>query len=192
VLPRAFVTPTIDGRETSFFEWFAAGRYDPGMGGGAMHQAQHLIDRIYYAFNADTLFFRVDARQILQHPHAEMDKLHVIINLLVKDAWQLTIPVHATPNGKRPVCVLEPGMETFTKQTGEQTRVRVPFHGQIGAGAIIEAAVPFNDLSVAADDEVYFYVTVEVNGREMERCPVRAPLRLQVPRPDFESRMWVV
>ena len=191
LLPRAFINPVIDGRDTSFFEWFAAGRYDPAMGGGSMHQAQHLVDRIYFAFNADTLFFRIDAKQLLNQEYFD-DHIHLVLHLIGKESWQLMVPVDATALGKAPSCLLETKPETLMRQGEDGIAVGAPFTGVIGAGSIIEAAIPFTDLGVAPDDQLYFFVTLQVNGRELERCPVRSPLELQVPRADFETRMWVV
>ncbi|MGI8905338.1 MAG: glycoside hydrolase family 57 protein [Candidatus Sumerlaeaceae bacterium] len=190
LLPRAFLNPTIDGRDTSFFEWFAAGRYDPAMGGGAMHQAQHLIDRIYFAFNSDTLFFRVDAKQLLIQEH-ENEKVHLRINVIMPATWQLSIPVQSNLR-RPPSCMLEKFPEMLVQELSDGTRTNMPFNGQIGAGSIVEAAIPFTDLGLVAGDELYFYVGVHVDGREVERCPVRAPLQVQIPQADFETRMWVV
>ena len=36
--PLGFVNPTIDGRPTHFYEWYAAGRHLLGAGGGSMHR----------------------------------------------------------------------------------------------------------------------------------------------------------
>ena len=40
--------------------------------------------------------------------------------------------------------------------------------------------------------EAYFCATLEVNGREVERCPTRTPIRTEVPAPNYETKMWVV
>jgi alpha-amylase/alpha-mannosidase (GH57 family) len=191
LLPRAFLSPVIDGKDTSFFEWFAAGRYDPAMGGGAMHQAQHLVDRIYFGFSTDTLFFRIDAKTLLSREYWD-EHIALVLHLVTPAEWRLCIPVDATALGKAPSCILESGPETLVFENGDGTRASKPFNGQIGAGTIVEASIPFTDLGLSPGDTLYFFVSVQVNGKELERCPVRSPLQLQVPQPDFETRMWVV
>lgn len=58
--PTGYVTPTIDGRESHFYEWAQAGCYSL-TGGGAMAQSRPL-DKIWYGYNREKLFFRIDFR----------------------------------------------------------------------------------------------------------------------------------
>src|SRR5262249_24545867 len=52
--PNDFLTPQLDGRVTSYFEWNTAGRYDTEAGlTGTMHKVQNIIRSIYYGFDLE-------------------------------------------------------------------------------------------------------------------------------------------
>ena len=47
--------------------------------------------------------------------------------------------------------------------------------------------------SVAGDQiEAIKDLSLEINGRVIEKCPGRTPLELCIPLEDFETKMWVV
>ena len=63
---RTFVTPVIDGRVTSYFEWHSAGIYHTEAGGtGTMHKAENLIKTIYFGFDLENLYFRLDPNRLM-------------------------------------------------------------------------------------------------------------------------------
>ncbi len=58
--PEAFLDVTINGRETSYFEWLGAGIYTTSRQGGAMHGRMYVLAEFLYGFSQDRLFVRVD------------------------------------------------------------------------------------------------------------------------------------
>jgi alpha-amylase/alpha-mannosidase (GH57 family) len=59
--PVDFIKPTLDGRVTSYFEWQSAGVYHTEAGTtGTMHRAQNLLKSIYFGFDLETLYIRID------------------------------------------------------------------------------------------------------------------------------------
>ena len=59
--PVDFITPQLDGRVTNYFEWQSAGLYHTEAGAtGTMHKSENFIQTIYFGFNNDNLFFRID------------------------------------------------------------------------------------------------------------------------------------
>jgi alpha-amylase/alpha-mannosidase (GH57 family) len=50
----------VDGRVSSYFEWLGAGYYSMSRRGGAMHSQMHFLGEIFYGFNEDRLFIRID------------------------------------------------------------------------------------------------------------------------------------
>ena len=52
--------PTIDGRETDFYEWRGVVLYEPAGGSGSMHQASAVLRAIRYGLDGTDLFLRVD------------------------------------------------------------------------------------------------------------------------------------
>lgn len=185
--PRALLHPEIDGRNSSYYEWFAAGVFDPTLGGGSMHQTQYLLRRLYFGFDLEKFFFRVDADRSVLKP-SEGDTVVLKLKLITEETWVVTVPLQEKPaetaGGRARPVPLEREVRGALEGAGTT--------GPAAVGTVVELAVPFADLGVTPGQEVHFYVTLEVNGRELERCPSRSPIRTQVPQSDFETRMWVV
>ncbi|MCK4574508.1 MAG: hypothetical protein KAU36_09055, partial [candidate division Zixibacteria bacterium] len=59
-LPDTLLTPEIDGRMTHFYEWAGAGTLDCLKAGQAMHRVQRHISNIYFAFDHECLYVRLD------------------------------------------------------------------------------------------------------------------------------------
>ncbi len=58
--PTGFLKTTVDGRDTSYFEWLGAGLYSPERRGGAMHGRIFYLRELRYGFENDRLSVRVD------------------------------------------------------------------------------------------------------------------------------------
>jgi len=58
--PTGFLKTTIDGRETSYFEWLGAGLYSPERRGGTMHGRVFYLRDLRYGFETDRLSVCVD------------------------------------------------------------------------------------------------------------------------------------
>jgi hypothetical protein len=58
--PIDFITPTIDGKITHFYEWQQAGHFDCAKAGSTMHKAERLLAGIWFGFDEANLYFRID------------------------------------------------------------------------------------------------------------------------------------
>ncbi len=59
-LPEALLTPQLDGMLTHYYEWSGAGHYDCMKGGGAMHRVDTVISDIFFAFDYERFYIRLD------------------------------------------------------------------------------------------------------------------------------------
>ncbi len=57
---RAFVSPVIDGRVTTYFEWLGAGLYSPDHTTSSMHGRRFYIDQLHYGADDDNFYLRLD------------------------------------------------------------------------------------------------------------------------------------
>ncbi len=55
---------------------------------------------------------------------------------------------------------------------------------------IFEIGVPFSDLGAKEKDELNLFISVLKNGEEIERCPWRGYISLNVPTAEFEAMLW--
>jgi len=60
VIPDMLLTPTVDGYRTHFYEWAGAGTFDCLTAEGAMHRVNRHVSKIYFAYDYDRLYIRID------------------------------------------------------------------------------------------------------------------------------------
>src|SRR5439155_7565180 len=62
--PCAYFTPTLDGEETSYFEWLGAGALEVSDIAGVMHRTDgvpRLLTCVYFGFDQERFYVRLDA-----------------------------------------------------------------------------------------------------------------------------------
>ncbi len=176
----AFISPTIDGQVTNYFEWLSAGYYDVARGGGAMHRGDSIVSHIYYGFDLHNLFLRLDPTQSLQDDRVA-DLAFFISFLLPKGQ---DVEIHVSPKDRRVTAALFRGEN--------HGRAQIAAINTVAANEIIELAIPFEMLGVKPNDELHFFITVERKGSEVEKWPYRGFIQVKVPTEDFEATMWQV
>jgi alpha-amylase/alpha-mannosidase (GH57 family) len=62
IFPTALISPAIDGRETTYFEWLGAGIYLPDYRSGSIHQSGQFIKELHYGYDESALYLRVDLK----------------------------------------------------------------------------------------------------------------------------------
>jgi alpha-amylase/alpha-mannosidase (GH57 family) len=58
--PSAFLNVSVDGRESTYFEWMGAGLYSPDRKDSAMHGRVPWLQQFRYGFSSERFFIRVD------------------------------------------------------------------------------------------------------------------------------------
>jgi alpha-amylase/alpha-mannosidase (GH57 family) len=176
----AFISPTIDGKVTNYFEWLPAGYYNVSQGGGAMHRGASVIKHIYYGFDLKNMYIRLDPSGSLSDENVA--DLAFFINFL--NPKGLDAEIRITPPERRVSAAL------FRGENGHRSQVA----GLQSAAAhdIIELAVPFDVIGVKPNDEVQIFITVERSDSEIEKWPYRGFIQFKVPTEDFEAMMWQV
>jgi alpha-amylase/alpha-mannosidase (GH57 family) len=58
--PMALLNPTIDGRETTYFEWLGAGIYTPDPRSGALHGGNQYVKELLYGYGESAIYLRLD------------------------------------------------------------------------------------------------------------------------------------
>jgi hypothetical protein len=183
VAPSGLVQATLDGEVTSYFEWLAAGSLDLRTAGGSMHQVaetgQALAKTILFGFDTDRLYVRVDFRRRAG-------------DLLVgKAELRLTFiaPADLRVRVSSAAGTLRPTLERRQDGVWQLVMLSGPAL-EVAAQQIFEAAVPFSVLGVTSGAPVSFFVSLHLNGTELERYPSHRPLELMVPTPDFDAQNW--
>ncbi|MCK5539731.1 MAG: hypothetical protein KAI69_02290 [Deltaproteobacteria bacterium] len=182
----SFINPKIDGNISSYYEWQAAAFYDVAQLGGAMHRSEYLVKAIFYGFNLEKFFLRIDVER----------------KLLVEDGYRLVINIINSHQEKIDceICYLHDAKRLFMVcdnfDSGEQFHVdenpKKQKEIRFSIDSIFETEIPFQSFGLKAGDDLNFSITIKQQGHEVQRIPSGGYLHFVVPDSDFEERMWYV
>jgi alpha-amylase/alpha-mannosidase (GH57 family) len=188
--PTALFTPTLDGEETSYFEWLGAGTLEIRDLAGAMHQASRrepLLTLVQFGFDDEHLYVRVDATRPLVDLLA--DGYEVSLKFLQPDGVRFSV---RQTQGRLTGLYWDRRVETRPDQaTRARWLERGPGRAAVAAGTVLEVSLPLADLAIAARaTAIAFFVAVYADDQEAERHPAHRPIDLLSPDPLFEARHW--
>ena len=173
VAPLGLVHPVLDGRPTHFYEWYAAGRYRTGAGGGSMHRGAGLARELFFGFDTERFYLRLDCATAW--PGAGTD---LMIDVLAPRAARLAV------RG------LAPGRPAVVSITGD--REEPVTDAECCIGSVLEVGIPFECLGVEPGQDVELLVRLSQGGEVVETLPAGDLLRLRVPDEAYEASMWSV
>jgi len=163
-----YLTPTLDGRDTHFYEWRNAELYDGASEQGADHRVSGRIRRVLFGVSERDLFVRVDgigagasglARAILlrfQAPHESEARARL-------------------SGGAR-------GALEWTSGAGDP--------GEFAAGDLVEIRVPLVRLEAGPGSVLRWSVALEESGAIAETIPRTGQLSTRTLDAEFASRNW--
>jgi alpha-amylase/alpha-mannosidase (GH57 family) len=171
--PIDFITPKIDGRVTSYFEWQSAGIYNTNPGGtGTMHRAENVIRTVYYGYDTQNLYFRLD----LSKPLKEMQNFSYKVVFIRPENYEATFKVQ--PDGT-------PQLQLSRKEGNADTR-SIPL---AAANKIIEFGLPLT-LFPGKPAAFEWVVLLEKDGQELERWPSDSTISTPYPAEENFAQSW--
>ncbi len=168
--PTALLHPTIDGQETSYYEWIYAGYLDLRKGYASAHRGQQLLRALYYGFDQTHYYFRID----VDAP-----------GLTRLDRWGIHVTV---PNRSVTITISGHSGQGATATLKGKTSKHLP----CAFRKILEFAVPKTAVVAAPGDPFQFRVTLSHNDEPLESYPAHGSFRLLAPPEDFEAYAWSV
>jgi hypothetical protein len=185
-LPSAWVTPTLDGEETSYFEWLGAGVLDTNGLQGAMHQtqpAERVLTRIHFGFDRLHLFVRLDGERNLA---SLLEEQHVFSVTFLQPANRRV--------DIRDALGTVVGVLSDQASSAADWTARGAHSVRAAAGTVLELALRLGDLGAVTGEPIAFFVSVSAPGsggvQEIERYPAQRPIRLMVPGANFVGENW--
>ncbi len=173
--PTGLIQPTLDGEDSSYFEWLAAGEVEVRETSGAMHQAERprrILTGIKFGFDPERLLIRLDVAERAAD--------------LLAEGYSFAV-TFLEPEGIRVAFAKAQGevRATLSVRNGGPGRLdaNVPSPGTSRSETILEVAVPLADLPGASkaaggvlrgDDQ-------RPGRDEVERQPAARPVRVELP-----------
>ncbi len=179
-LPRGFLDVKVDGRET-FFEWISAGRYTSQNERGTMALVTPgPIKDLYFGFDLQDLFVRVDFDGPAREALADFDAVRV--GFAEPAGWEVLVTDLTAAQATAQLC--HEGAPRLPGARDPALRVAVD--------RILELAVPFALLLVKPEQPVQFFVELRQGTQSRDRAPREGTIHLTCPSADFEQKMWDV
>lgn len=187
IAPTGLLAPTLDGEESSYFEWLGAGSLEVQHTAGAMHQTERprsLLSEIQFGFDREHLFVRLDGSR----PVRELldSGLQFSLRFLNPDGLRVTVGRGNRATGPLVVSLWTRAAGATEWSPGDVDGIRA------AAGTILELSIPLTAVGAALEGgRVAFFVAVQdAAGVEQERHPSHRPIETTTPDRRFEAINW--
>jgi alpha-amylase/alpha-mannosidase (GH57 family) len=178
--PRNQITPVIDGRRTSFYEWQGAGVYRGGVGQHAMAKSADLVKEISFGFDKDNFYLALQWTGSPPLPGGDA----VRVRFSAPKRGDLLISGLRAAKGTRIVTELKGEWEAHGSEAGKLIRVA---HDRL-----LEVAFPLGLLVVGGSSRLQFSLSVEKNNQSLELHPSEGEIALRIPSGAGGGDDWLV
>jgi hypothetical protein len=174
--PAAFITPTINGLVSDYFEWLAAGLYDLAKQSSAMHSAESLLQSFFFGFDRQALYFRIDGERALDKVFKDDDLF--ILHLVCDKEFRLPMRLDGFDAPLQ------------TRKSGEWEILPIICQWQIRK--ICEVRIPLDAINPEPGSMLFAYLTLMRGDDEVGRWPVDSPMRLKYAGAELELDNWLI
>jgi hypothetical protein len=174
--PTTYISPVINGAVDDYFEWLGAGLYDLSRQSSAMHAAESFLLCLFYGYDADYFYLRVDGASPLDKVLQNGDELR--FHLLLEREYILALSPGASEGALR---VKD---HSVLKETGDTCRCAI--------GQICEARIPLGAIHASGEGVFFIYITLTRGSEETGRWPTHVPLLLSYKGSGLELENWLV
>ncbi len=182
-LPIGLVHPTIDGKNSHFYEWHEAGLYGAYQE-NSMHRSDKYIRQIFFGFDLSNFFLRIDPYQEIQKNNSCLEEIQLIIYLTKSGNCKYKIVL--SHFFKKEVSKM---FELLESEDGIHYKKR-KLLSSAAFENMFELAIPFEEFKFAPEDEIKFKIAIASKGIILEMHPHTGFLTFSVPTKDFENNMW--
>ncbi len=174
IQPKGFIYPKIDGKVTSYFEWLEAGRFNLQRMGGSMHRTESLFSDLYFGFNRQSLFLRLDPFSSF----IDFEELKLQIQII-------------EPKRIKIVCdnIKVQLAEVFFQENEiwiKKNKIETVIFDEI-----FEIEVPFEIINIKQEEHVYLFIEIFKNNYLIDRAPIIGFIKIHIPPYDFDKIMWL-
>src|SRR5215469_5829079 len=154
--PTDWLRVRVDGRVSSYFEWLGAGYYSNSRRGGAMYGQMQFIGEIFYGFNQEHLFVRIDS---LRESFAELKNCEFRLTFEAGTALLISVRVH---DGK---------LVGFSAAQGGCELESRDSRFSVATGKIVEVGLSQRVFALAGQTAIRFSVSLWRDGLVLDLAP---------------------
>ncbi|MEN3014252.1 MAG: glycoside hydrolase family 57 protein [Endomicrobiia bacterium] len=179
LVPSNFITPTIDGKISNYFEWVNSGKYIRI--NFSQHRTNSIADSLYYGFDLKNIYIRIDY-------HEKLEFKDLVLNICfisdLKNNKAYNFKINLDEKDKKAYKVFFPNGETKEVENN------------LAIDRIIEIKVPFILLETKPHQQIVFFVNFEkkINEKlvEIQRLPENGFIEIFHPDETYFKMFWTV
>lgn len=161
--PSSFLKVTVDGRDTSYFEWLGAGLYAPERRGGAMHGRTFYLHELRYGFGDERFCVRVDP-------------FYEVLEELEDPEFRITI---ACAEEITVVVKIERGrLKEFAVEKGKLCLLNAETVAEVAFDRILEVAVQRSEINTKGQTKLRLGVALWHGGLPVDVLPAEGILEV--------------
>ncbi len=165
-----FISPKIDGRITSYFEWLGSYLYELKKFGFAMHRTHVYFEILGVGFDTENIYFRLEPEPNFINQN---NYFPCYISICCNNDYFIEGEINLNGFSK---FYLKTGTEVVSIESGFQK--------------IVELKVPLSLLGLKEGDTISFFIYVKIKELESIRFPMRGLIKITVPNKNFEEYLW--
>ena len=171
--PTGLLHPTIDGRETSYYEWLYAGWIDLTHQYSAIQRTVQCLRSLRYGFDDTQLYLRVDLNR---------SGLPTIPSWSIDLALSHGVRIRIAPDAA--------SVAAHMTSSSADAPPGLPAALPSALGRVLELAVPLTHLELTPGEKVQLTLTLQQGREVLERYPAQGAFPLSMSASDVEARMW--
>ena len=176
VEPSSQITPVIDGRVTSYFEWLGAGSIRAYHDFTTMHSSMKLVDEILYGFDNQFVYLRVSFHNKLSEMSIKDLELKVHLNRL-----RLRLKINTQH--------LDEVIMVMTEDSDKSILLEPPDY-QVKAFDIVELKISRQKIAKSLDEKIAFKVIAFVDRMPVDVIPAAGEISMDPRSHDIQSKLW--
>jgi hypothetical protein len=174
--PLDIISPTIDGRITSFYEWSGSGHLKASLLDGLVARDKPgPINDLYFGTDGSSLFIRLDIDRAMLQPDDAL-----VIRILRPMEINMAIDLQANPKA----------LMRLYRPSERPTDYHIETHTTAAVDKVAELAIPISSLGVKPKDIVSFVCLIMRGNRQYDRCPLLGTVSLQIPDEHYLGELW--
>jgi alpha-amylase/alpha-mannosidase (GH57 family) len=163
--PSAFLNVTVDGRDSSYFEWLGAGLYSPERRGGSMHGRVFYLHELRYGFGEERFSVRVDA-----FPEALSELEDPEFRITIRGAEEVTIVVKLSRGH----------LQEFAVETGRVCLLNPQSVAEAAFDHILEVSIRRDQLNLKGQTKLKLGVALWHGGLPVDVLPAQGYLEVNL------------
>jgi alpha-amylase/alpha-mannosidase (GH57 family) len=161
--PADYLHVTVDGRETSYFEWLGAGYYAAERRSSAMHGRTFAVDDLLFGFDEEHLYLRLD---LIPETVAKFEEFEIRITVWDAREMRLTLTVRADK------------IESVRLEQGGMCFLRPEEFATAACSRIVEVALGKKLFNIAGRKSLLLGVAIWEGGLPVDVLPAEGYLEI--------------